>query len=425
VSEGGLPSGKPPHLNVTRRSLLIGAGGVSLSAPALVKAQSLGSAPRVAVIGAGVFGTWTAEQLRRRGAKVTLVDAWNPAHSRSSSGGESRMTRAAYGKDAIYARMALASLSEWKALSAVAGLPIFNPIGVLFFFQGDNPYLADSLRVHRNLGLPTEALSAAEMARRFPMIDFTGVSAGMFEPGFGALMARRSVQTLALRFTRAGGLFRSALIARPSSTADRLPSLRGARGDSIGADQFVFACGPWLPKLFPDVIGRRIVATRQEVFTFAPPPGDPRYQPGTMPGWADFNGGDVFYGFPDLEGKGVKFAHDVHGVEVNPDTQDRRASEAGLAEAIAFRDRRFPGLKGAPLATAEVCQYENSSNGDFLIDRHPQWRNVVLVGAGSGHGFKHGPEVGRLAAELVLRGTAPDPRFSLATKGESQRREVI
>ncbi|WP_284275083.1 FAD-dependent oxidoreductase, partial [Sphingomonas astaxanthinifaciens] len=387
------------------------AGGAAVSGPAIVRAQALGSAPRVTVVGAGVFGTWTAEQLRRRGARVTLLDAWNPAHSRASSGGESRMTRAGYGKDAIYARMAVASLAEWKALSQRSGLPILNPHGVLFFFQGDNPYLSESLRVHRALGLPTEALSQGAMARRFPMIDFAGVSAGMFEPGFGALMARRAVQTLAREFEAAGGRFEQRKIAAPAEVRD--------------ADRIVFACGPWLPKLFPQVIGRRIVATRQEVFTFAPPAGDRRWQPGPMPGWADFNGGDVFYGFPDLEGKGVKFAHDGHGVEVDPDAQDRRFSDAALAEVIAFRDRRFPALRGAPLATAEVCQYENSSNGDFLIDRHPERADVVLVGAGSGHGFKHGPEVGRIAAELVLAGRTPDPRFGLASKGVSQKREVI
>jgi glycine/D-amino acid oxidase-like deaminating enzyme len=144
-----------------------------------------------------------------------------------------------------------------------------------------------------------------------------------------------------------------------------------------------------------------------------------------MPGWADFNGGDVYYGFPDLEGKGVKFAHDAHGVEVDPDTQDRRFTDKALADVIKFRDRRFPGLRGAPLASAEVCQYENSSNGDLLIDRHPAWNNVLLVGGGSGHGFKHGPEVGRLAAELALEVKRPDQRFSLATKGKAQKREVI
>jgi glycine/D-amino acid oxidase-like deaminating enzyme len=197
-----------------------------------------------------------------------------------------------------------------------------------------------------------------------------------------------------------------------------------ANGERISADRFVFAAGPWLPKLFPDVIGPRILPTRQEVFFFAPPAGDRRFSPDLMPGWADFNEGDIFYGFPDLENRGVKFAHDQHGAEVDPDTQDRRPTQAALAEIIAFRDRRFPLLKGAPLTEARVCQYENSSNGDFLIDFHPQLKNVLLVGGGSGHGFKHGPEVGRYAADRLLGSGKLEPRFSLASKSEVHHREV-
>ncbi len=143
-----------------------------------------------------------------------------------------------------------------------------------------------------------------------------------------------------------------------------------------------------------------------------------------MPGWADFNAGDIFYGFPDLENRGVKFANDKHGVLVDPDTQDRRPTQAAIDEIVAFRDRRFPGLRGAPLIGAEVCQYENSSNGDFLIDTHPGLSNVLLVGGGSGHGFKHGPEVGRYAAARLFGVVKEEPRFSLATKGETQHREV-
>ena len=144
-----------------------------------------------------------------------------------------------------------------------------------------------------------------------------------------------------------------------------------------------------------------------------------------MPGWADFNAGDIYYGFPDLEGRGVKIAHDRHGPAIDPDTGDRQVSPAELADVRAYMERRFPALAGRPLSEARVCQYENSANGDLLIDRHPTRPNLVLVGAGSGHGFKHGPAVGRYAAELVsatLR--RAEPRFSLAAKGERQNRAV-
>ncbi|HYU96676.1 MAG TPA: FAD-dependent oxidoreductase [Sphingomicrobium sp.] len=378
----------------------------------------------VVVVGAGVFGAWTAHHLQQQGHRVTLVDAHGPAHSRASSGGESRLTRAAYGRDAIYTRMARDSLPQWQALSAVSGLPILHQCGILFFFPTEEPYVGESIAAHREFGLRTEVLDRAEMAKRFPMIDFDGIRVGLYEPDFGALMARRSVQTLVERFVKSGGTYLKGAATAPDSSVGKLSEIRLANGERLAGDRFVFALGPWLPKLFPDVIGPRILPTRQEVFYFAIPPGDRRFLPAAMPGWADFNGGDIFYGFPDLEGRGAKFAHDQHGVAVDPDTQDRRPTAAALDEIIAYRDRRFPSLRGAQLTGAEVCQYENSSNGDFLVDLHPRWSNVLLLGGGSGHGFKHGPEVGRYAAGRLMGSVTAEPRFSLATKSATHKREV-
>jgi monomeric sarcosine oxidase len=377
------------------------------------------------VVGAGVFGAWTATRLHAAGRSVLLVDAWGPANARASSGGESRLTRGAYGGDEVYTRMALESLAEWSVLSARAALPLFHRAGILFFFPEVQPYLEETMRVHRRLGLPTEWLDPAELGRRFPQIDFTGIAAGLYEPEFGALMARRAVQELVAAFVEHGGLYRQAAVAPPAGSGAGLDGIRLATGERLRADSYVFACGAWLGRLFPGLLGRRIFPTRQEVFFFAPPAGDTSFAPGRLPGWADFNAGDMYYGFPDLEGRGFKIAHDRHGQLIDPDSGDRVASDSGLADVRGFMERRFPGMAGRPLSEARVCQYENSSNGDFLIDRHPDFDNVVLVGAGSGHGFKHGPAVGRYAADLALgRLRAPEPRFSLATKAEAQARAV-
>lgn len=383
-----------------------------------------GRAFDVAVVGAGVFGTWTAWKLRQAGKRVVLIDAWGPAHARASSGGESRMTRTAYGADEIYSRWAWESLKDWKRLSAGAGLPLFHEIGVLFFFAREEAYVRQTLEVHRRLGLPTETLSRREMARRFPQLDWQGVEVGLYEPRLGALMARRAVATLKEDFVRAGGDYRQAMV-KPPGGGRTLTELETGDGDRIAAGQICFACGPWLPKLFPSLLEGRIFPTRQEVFFFAPEAGDARFQPGRLPGWADFNEGDIYYGFPDLEGRGFKIAHDAHGPAMDPDSGDRTPSASALGDVRGFIRRRFPALTGRPLSEARVCQYENSSNGDFLIDRHPRWANVVLVGAGSGHGFKHGPSVGAAAAGLLLDpGKRPEPRFSLATKAVRQERTV-
>jgi glycine/D-amino acid oxidase-like deaminating enzyme len=412
-----------PQLNVTRRSLLNGAGGAAvLAAGSSAMAQGK-RGEHVVVVGAGVFGSWTAHHLQNAGHRVTLVDAWGASHSRSSSGGESRLTRAGYGRDAIYTRFASESLPQWQALSAISGLPILVQCGVVFFSEKEDDYFRGSIEVHKQLGLPIERMERAELQRRFPMIDFMGIEVGLYEPKFGALMARRSVQTLVDRFVKAGGEYRLGATL-PVQGKGSLDAVKLQSGEALAADRFVFALGPWLPKIFPDVLGKKIFATRQEVFYFAKPAGDKSYSPAAMPGWADFNAGDIFYGFPDLENRGVKFAHDQHGALIDPDTQDRRPTQSALDEVVAFRDRRFPGLRGAPMIGAEVCQYENSSNGDFLVDFHPTLSNLLLLGGGSGHGFKHGPEVGRYAAARLFGSVREEPRFSLATKSETQHREV-
>ena len=427
---------KKRETGMSRRSVLkAGAGAATTAAlPKLAQAQPGGPYCDTVVIGAGVFGAWTAWRLRQAGQTVVLVDAWAPAHNRASSGGESRMIRGAYGADEVYTRMALESLDEWRALSAHAGLPLFHPTGVLFFFPRVEPYLEDTMRVHRRLGLPTELLGPEEMRRRFSQINFDGIAAGVYEPRFGALMARRAVEQLVADFVAIGGEYRHAQIQPPHAPqrARALGAVRPTQGYEITARNFVFACGPWLGKLFPDLLARRIFPTRQEVFFFAPQPGDTDYDPGrlatdpaALPGWADFNGGDMYYGFPSLEGRGFKIAHDAHGPPIDPDVGDRTPSPDVLANVRAYMARRFPHLADRPLSESRVCQYENSSNGDFLIDRHPAFENVFLVGGGSGHGFKHGPAVGRYAADLVMgRLPTPEPRFSLATKAEVQHRSV-
>jgi sarcosine oxidase len=377
------------------------------------------------VVGAGVFGAWTAWHLQKLGRQVILVDAWGAGHARASSGGESRLIRGGYGGDAIYTRMAWESLAEWKALSARADLPLFHRTGVLFFFQSREDYVDSTIEVHRRLKLPTEILDRAAMARRFPQIDFEGIEIGIYEPEFGALMARRAVQTLVAGFVAGSGITLKGAVEPPEPGSGPLRSVRLADGDAIEAPQFVFACGAWLPKLFPDLLASRIFPTRQEVFFFAPPPGDGSFDAGRLPAWADFNQGDMYYGLPDLENRGFKIAHDAHGPPIDPDAGDRAPSAAALDEARAFMERRFPAMRGRPLSEARICQYENSANGDFLIDRHPDRPNVLLVGAGSGHGFKHGPAVGRYAADLLTGAlAAPEPRFSLATKSEQQNRSV-
>lgn len=378
----------------------------------------------IAVIGAGSFGAWTALQLRRAGASVLLADAWGPGHARASSGGESRIIRMGYGADEIYTRMAQRSLVEWQDLFRQTGERLFHRTGVLWMARAGDPHSESTRRTLASAGVPMEILPAAELASRYPQMVVRDERAfGILEPESGALMARRAVTAVVEAAVRDGVQYSAAAIAPPTGHG-RLDALRTIGGDRIAAGTFVFACGAWLPKLFPSLLTTRIYPTRQEVLFFAPPPGDARFSTPELPIWLDFTDPRGPYGFPDLEARGFKLAFDRHGAAFDPDSGDRTVGAASVAEARAFIAERFPALRDAPLTESRVCQYENTSNGDFLADRHPDFDNVWLLGGGSGHGFKHGPAMGEYVKARILEGAPEEPRFSLATKGEVQRRTV-
>jgi len=170
------------------------------------------------------------------------------------------------------------------------------------------------------------------------------------------------------------------------------------------------------------LLGELIHVTRQEVIFFGVPPGDDSFNRGVMPTWIDFN--DLVYAMPNLDGRGFKFAIDAHGEKFDPDSGERVVSVSGLKAAREYLAKRVPRLADAPVTESRVCQYENTWNGDFLIDRHPAIENVWVVGGGSGHGFKHGPLVGEYVAGMILDRGTPEPRFSLQSKQRVQNREV-
>jgi len=376
----------------------------------------------VAVVGAGVFGAWIALHLAKRGQRVLLLDAYGPGHSRSSSGDESRIIRMGYGADEIYTQWSRRSLVQWKELfAATAKQELFQKTGVLWLAESGNAQLQATVDALRRNQVEFEQFDRAALGLRYPQINLDGIASGIYEPESGVLMARRAVAATVAESVRLGVEFKLAAIAEPygSGTFEYVTS--GA-GEQFSAKEFVFACGAWLAKLFPEFLGDSIFPTRQTVFYFGVPAGDDRFSSPALPTWLIKN--DECYGMPDLESRGLKIARDQHGERIDPDTQSRVVTTTEAEEIRRLVAYRFPGLAHAPIVETRVCQYENTWNGDFLIDRHPTLSNVWLAGGGSGHGFKHGPAVGEYLAGQILDEAKPEPRFLLANKEKLQRRSV-
>lgn len=366
------------------------------------------------MIGAGAFGGWTALHLLDGGARVTLLDAWGPGNSRASSGGETRVFRGAYGPDQPYTEMAARAFSLWRKYEKRWKRHFLHPSGVLWLAgREDDSYERGSIVPLRQAGMKFEELSQADMRKRWPQMQYNDIEWGIFEPECGYLDARASCRSVVDAFVARGGEYRQVAVV-----GGGLENFRGrvklSDGTWLSADAFVFACGPWLGKLFPKTIGDLVRPTKQEVFFFGPPSRDGVwFTEAHLPVWGDHHE-RFFYGIPGSGRRGFKIADDTRGPAFDPTCGERTITPEGLQTVREYLAHRFPGLKGAPLLEARVCQYEETPDGHFIVDRHPEAPNGWLLGGGSGHGFKHGPAIGEMMANLILKEGEPDKLWRLS-----------
>jgi glycine/D-amino acid oxidase-like deaminating enzyme len=264
---------------------------------------------------------------------------------------------------------------------------------------GDNAAYAEaSVESLKTAGLPFTILDAAQGALRFPQMSWEGVRWAILEHEAGYLRARRACQAVWEAVAAEGGATLTANV-----NPDNPP---------VEADAYVYATGPWLGAMFPDLLGEAITPTRQEIFYFGTPAGDSGFDETRFPAWVD-DSGPRFYGIPGNQWRGFKAGRDITGERVDPTSMDRQASAEELERVRLYLGRRFPALAGTPLVESRVCQYEMSPDGDLIVDRHPERPSLWIVGGGSGHSFKFAPALGEHIVDLVLERAVPDPRFSL------------
>ena len=379
---------------------------------------------RIVVVGAGVMGTWTAVWLRRAGHRVTLVDRYGPGNELCSSGDASRITRSSHGPDRHYPVWQRRALGQWRELERGSGRQLFEQAGVVWLANDAQTFEGESEAALTELGIPVERWSTDELGERVPVMNTDGVPWALFEPEAGALFARPAVVAAQDRFRADGGEVTTGRVVPPSRGGGELGRIDLDDGRSLEADAFVFACGAWLPDLFPDVLGGLIVPHRQDVVHFAIPAGDDRWLPGMLPIWIDFEGS--FYGFPSFDGVGAKACPDWLGPLERPDDSAREVADATIEASRTLLRTRFPELADQPVVRRWTCFYEVTPDANFVIDRHPTLADTWIAGGGTGHGFKHGPVIGEYLAALVTGDSEtaatlapPDDRFAIRARDAS------
>lgn len=404
--------------------------GLALAGAPLIRTR--GQAPDVVVVGAGAFGMWTALNLRRLGARVTVVDLYGPANSRQTSGGETRGVRSSYGDRphgplwARWAREAIRRWIQWDEEYGARYLPrLFFQMGDLIMRARMEPYLEETRANWDALSVPYEVLTPDDIRHRWPWIRTDLVTVALFEPDAGVVRARRAIESVAEVFRREGGRFAIGRAAPGRRTGDRLHDLSVTGGERLAGDRFVFACGPWFPKVFPALLADRLRIPLGHTFYFGVPPGDARFMYPGMPSY----GVPGCTGWPALTGDHRGFRVRTGGrPPEDPDYSDRWIPPEYHQRPRQILADYFPALLGAPIMETRACHYESTTDRNFLIDRHPDFSNVWLAGGGSAEGFKFGPVLGDYIAKRVL-GIADDPglaaqfRLKEETEAEEEGRE--
>ncbi|GAB4032048.1 NAD(P)/FAD-dependent oxidoreductase [Spirosoma jeollabukense] len=371
---------------------------------------------KIVVVGAGAFGGWTALHLLHKGYTVTLVDQFGAGNNQSSSGGETRLIRAYY-DDPVYVDMAMRAMTLWKENEPKMGHKMLHQNGLLLFnYPSSKAESEAAISIYKKAGLPLEKVGLDDAVKRWPQIGTEGLDHVLYDPTAGYLDARKGCQAVFDLFLKEGGTFVQQQVKQESIKSGRATSVTLANGNVLEADQFVFACGPWLVRLFPELT-KKLKVTRALCFFFATPPGQADLMENKLPTWMDRDMTGPFrsFGVPGSDSRGFKvgLTPPDNNVTDRFDTYHRYAKPEELDMALGIIKRRFPKMIDQPVIEQRVCQYTTTPDSDFILDTHPEADNLWVMGGDSGHGYKQGASFGELAANTVAGEKDKMKKFAL------------
>ncbi len=367
------------------------------------------------VVGGGIAGAMTALSLARRKVSTTLIDRWEPGHSRASSTDYNRVIRSIHGRDEFYTRWARESRQRWLELQAETGQRLYYECGALVLAtEGHCDWEDATAETFQRLGVPFHRFSPDDIAVRFPQFDPSSVAYGLYEPEAGMVMAHRAVITAVDLFRKAGGK-----VARGRVETDRneRPVLDGK---PLEADLIVVATGAWMGEMFPRTVKPISSVVGVNVLYTSTPDGSTAFDHENMPCWIDH--GEGSFGLPSTEGSGVKAAVVIPDT-IDLDRDERLIRRQTLSRTRSYIKKRLPGLVGQPVVDSKFNQIVLTPDTHFIVDRHPEHDHVLLAGGCSGHLFKHGPVFGDFVAGVGVRDFGTAERFKIAGRRKLSPRE--
>jgi len=357
----------------------------------------------VIIIGAGSIGMAAGYYLARQGTEVLLIDAFDPPHSNGSHAGETRLIRHAYGEGREYVPLAIRSQELWNELQKETTETIFKQTGVLGFGHTGSKFIEEIQASAEAYHLPLEILNGEEIISRWPGITLPSGYLGCFEPTSGVLFSENGI-----RIYRKLALDQGAQLLINTPVIDleinENSNIVHTKEKSYSSDKLIVSAGAWNEKLASKLgLSLPLQVKRQVVGWFEAP--DSLYDEQVFPGFFVHLPNEVYYGFPSFQGCGLKLGRHDYGQEVDPNKINREfgiytQDEENIRD---FLNRYMPQAAGN-LIKGKVCMYTKTPDEHFIIDLHPQFKNIAIAAGFSGHGFKFASGVGEVLSQLITNG---------------------
>ncbi len=364
------------------------------------------------IIGAGIFGIASAIELRKRGHTVTVINPGKIPHPLAASTDISKIVRMEYGADEEYMDMASASMAVWRTWNELLGETIYHETGFLILTgqpleSEKQAYAKNSFDLLVKKGFQPERLDQDMLNTRFPAFRAGQYQDGLFHRLAGFVESGRAVALLAA-YARDIGVFicEGQTAAEITRTNQRATGVLTREGQTFRAGNIIICAGNFTPYLLPELMpffkitGHPVFHLRPEnPALFSPPDFTVFTADISNTGW---------YGFPwHPKEKVVKVALHSDGLVLHPEHDERVVYPADVDNLRVFLRESIPGLADAPVVYTRRCCYTDTLDGHFWIDRHPEIPNLVVGSGGSGHGFKMGPVVGAMIADVAEGNSHP------------------
>ncbi|TXC89570.1 N-methyl-L-tryptophan oxidase [Metabacillus litoralis] len=356
----------------------------------------------VAIIGAGTMGMSAGAFLAEKQVKTLLIDSFDPPHHKGSHHGDTRMIRHAYGEGRQYVTLVKRAQQLWEELEKQTGYKIFKKTGVLGLGPRDSAFLKETMNAAKKYHLPLQLLNSDEIHARWPGFSVPEHFIGCFESESGFIYSENAIKAYKEIAIKNGAELVMNTPVQQINMANTDAVKIITKNNVFWARKVIVTVGAWAAKLLPD-LNLPIKPTRK-AFGWFETPAD-LYDAGHFPSFYLEDKEHTCYGFPNIDGTGLKIGRSDGGQEIDPNqhTQNFGQNDADEKELRYFLKNYLPEANGT-LTKGKTCLYTISKDNDFIIDHHPENNHVIIACGFSGHGFKFGSVMGEVLSQLAIKG---------------------